>query len=84
MFTGFSPFQSNSSRDCYYKHISSNNHDTFWETHSKNLKGKKYFSEEFIDLLNGMFSQEPTERLSFSDLKSHPWYKGKVASQLEI
>jgi len=49
----------------------------FWEAKSK-MKGCQYFSEDFIELVNGMVAKDPLKRLTIKQIKETKWYKGPV------
>jgi len=38
-----------------------------------------FYSEEFIDLMNGMFAYNPQNRPTIEQIKAHPWYNGPIA-----
>lgn len=83
IFTGGPPFGKADPKDPYYKLLTVNKHDTFWAAHSRG-KPKDFFSPEFKDLMNHMFAHSPTQRLSLSEIISHPWMKKNISSQEQL
>jgi len=75
MVTGRPPFERAHISDGLYKFLISNKTDIFWKTFEK---GPKHFSTEFKHLINSMLALEPAQRLTISEIKSHPWYTGPV------
>jgi serine/threonine protein kinase len=41
-------------------------------------------SDDFKDLINSLICYDPAQRLTISEIKSHPWYKEKACSIEEI
>jgi len=72
LFTGYPPYNEDSTDgyDHFYKLLRS--YRGFWEAHSRK-KGKDFYSEEFMDLVNWMLSEKPGDRPSIQDIKNHPW-----------
>ena len=84
-FTGHPPFNHAKATDSYYGLICMNNHEKFWNFHSrKKPNGLKFFSAEFINLINAMLAFDPTQRPSIAEIKAHPWYKGDVPTHDQI
>lgn len=84
-FTGHPPFNHAKATDSYYNLICMNNHERFWAFHSrKKPNGIKFFSPEFISLINAMLAFDPTQRLSIAEIKAHPWYNGEVPTADQI
>lgn len=83
MVTKNKPFLKASPSDDYYKQLLSNRSDRFWAIHLRPF-GDDFLSEEIKDLLLGLFESNPARRLSISEIKAHPWYKGKVRSHDKI
>ena len=79
------PFYKAELSDPYYKYLCCNRPDIFWKEHTKNKpEGLKFFSKEFMDLMTGMLQQEPTHRLSLSEVIRHPWYNGETPTREEV
>ena len=53
--------------------------EKFWTSHNLPMT----LSEEFKDFIALMFSDSPSLRMTLTDMLSHPWMKGEVASQEE-
>jgi serine/threonine protein kinase len=71
--------------DPYYKNLAGNRPDKFWREHIKSKGGDiSYFSDEFKDLVNGLFSYNPCHRLTISEIKSHPWFNGLMPTADEV
>lgn len=84
-YTGHPPFNHAKATDSYYGLICMNNHEKFWNYHSrKKPNGIKFFSPDFINLINAMLAFDPTQRLSIAEIKAHPWYKGEVPTKEQI
>ena len=69
MVVGYPPFEKASPQDLRYRLIIKQQFSLFW----KQIEGRgRSFSEEFKNLINVMFAFESTERLSLSEITSHP------------
>jgi len=81
------PFAESLEAQTLFRHISRNDFTAFWKEHIEfaEKKGKKpYQDKDFINLLNGMFSKEPENRLTLSEIISHPWVTEGRASANEV
>lgn len=84
-YTGHPPFNHAKATDSYFNLICMNNHEKFWNYHSKKKpNGLNFFSPQFISLINAMLAFDPTQRLSIAEIKAHPWYNGEVPTHAEI
>jgi serine/threonine protein kinase len=82
---GTPPFSEATKAEFYYKLIVAKKWDTFWKYHVKGKpRGSKFFSDTFKDLMQKMLAYEPSERLTMSQVKSHPWMQGDIPSQSTI
>ena len=70
MITGALPFQEAVYRDWWYNKIIKKNYDLFWKAHESN--GNKY-NEDFKDLINKIFCNEPIDRPSIIEIQNHKW-----------
>ena len=70
--------------DPYYKNMASNRPDKFWKEHIKSKGDESYFTEEFMDLVNGLFAYNPYHRLAISEIRKHPWFNGPLPTHDEI
>jgi len=85
MRAGHFPFKSARSKDNFYRNFCVNKQYNFWKWHSSQIEdGENHYSEEFKDLVNQLLAYNPTHRLTFSEIKEHPWYNGTLPTQDEI
>ena len=75
MMSGNPPFGLAEPKDPHYKLLCINRHETFWAAHSRG-KAPGFYCAEFKQLINAMFSLDPSQRLSLAEVKNHAWYKG--------
>jgi serine/threonine protein kinase len=78
------PFLKASNNDQYYRLLIGNREDLFWAYHSKNKSSDSYYSESFKSLIQWLFSWNPIERPSISEIKSHEWFNGPVPTHKQI
>jgi len=81
MVFGVPPFEKASANDARYRYIIKSQYESFWKYCERN--GKE-ITQEFKDLINFMLCYDPAQRITISEIKSHPWYKGKICSIEEI
>lgn len=74
LVTGRSPFNCADPKSSTYKYMANNQHQKFWAEFEK----KVVVDAEFKDLVNGMLAFDPSQRLTISEIKCHPWYKRDV------
>lgn len=74
LVTGRSPFATADPKTGMYKYLATNQHQKYWVEYDKKIK----LSPEFKELINGMLSFDPTERLTIAEIKCHPWYKQDI------
>jgi len=55
----------------------------FWELHKK-LQRDMEFDEDFKELFISLTKFDPTERISFENIKNNLWYKGEIYSNEEL
>jgi serine/threonine protein kinase len=77
MYTQHPPFTCAKPEDPFYKLICANRHDLFWRAHSKN-KPEGFFSESFINLINGLLQFDPSQRPSMAQVRQDPWVTGPI------
>lgn len=77
MVMGRPPFEEAKSNDYLYKCIVAKRPDIFWRTHFKSLPKKvsQELSEEFKDLIIGLFHAEPENRLTLDQVLGHKWIR---------
>lgn len=73
-----------SADDPYYKYLATNRPEKFWSAHLQSKDSDDYYSEEFKDLVAHLFSYNPANRLSISEIRSHPWFEGNMPSEEEV
>lgn len=56
----------------------------FWQTNAKLQNDDKFFSEDFIELIDGMVHQDPAKRLTLKEIKESKWYNGEAFSTEEM
>ncbi len=58
-----------------------NNNQRFWQGKAETKKDRAFFSEDFIELVNGMLNKDPSKRLKIKEIKASRWYNGPVLDQ---
>jgi serine/threonine protein kinase len=58
--------------------------DKFWEAHNRIQKRKMDFDDDFKELFMSMVKLNPTERISFDEIKNNGWYQGQIYNQDEL
>lgn len=53
----------------------------FWEMKAARQQEKNVFSEDLIELLNGMFDYNVEKRFKLEDIKQSKWYQGLVVEE---
>ena len=67
---GTPPFSVAEKNEFYYKLLVNKKWDMFWKYHSKGKPtGTAFFSPDFQDLVQKMFSYDPNERLTIPQIK---------------
>lgn len=84
MYAGTPPFNKADTKDPYYKLLTTNRHDVFWNAHAKHKPSNNFFSKEFKDLMNSMLNLDPNQRLTIAEIKQHPWFLGKTLTPVEL
>ena len=75
------PFAENEdylSKDIYHYSTFVKKNNKFWSSRAELKKNRAFFSQEFIELVNGMLNQDPTKRFKIQDIKESKWYQGSV------
>jgi len=86
MLSGHPCFKSAVQTDPWYGLICKSNYDKFWDVHEKKKpkeEGANFYQKEYRDMMNGMLNPDPTKRFTIAEIKEHPWYNGKVVSELD-
>jgi len=52
----------------------------FWKSKAEQKRDSKFFSADFIELVNGMLNPDVKKRLTIKDIKKSKWFKGPVLS----
>lgn len=85
MVTGHLPFCKPDATDHRYRLFIDNKTEKFWEVVSKRKEAPNInYSADFKDLINQMLSPFPWNRPSLSEVMSHSWFWGEIASLKEI
>jgi len=58
--------------------------EAFWQEKAADKKNKSFFSEEFIELINGMLEKDVNKRFSIEDIKKSRWYNGSTFTKEEL
>lgn len=77
MLSGFPPFITPDVSDWWFHKLKNKRHDLFWRAHCRTV----YFSDGIKDLINKILSPDPSQRISLTDIKTHPWFIGPTISQ---
>jgi len=56
----------------------------FWKSKAEQKRNSKFFSAEFIELVNGMINPDVKKRLTIKDIKKSKWFKGPILSPEEF
>jgi len=59
-----------------------NSRERFWRAKEKEVQTP--LSQEFRDLLNGMWAEDPEKRMKLEDVKRSRWYNGEIYTQEEL
>ena len=82
---GHVPFNFARPKDQLYNMLCTNRHEKFWQYHSKKKPSRdQFFSTEFKDLMNGIFSLDYKKRPTIEEILAHPWCNGAIATPEEI
>jgi len=60
------------------------NNQAFWSEKTQTNNESIYFSQDFMDLINGMLSANVEQRFTIQDIKSSKWYNGAVLDNKEL
>jgi serine/threonine protein kinase len=80
MLAGFPPFQKPSPSDWWFNKLSNNKHALFWQAHSRSA----YFSDQTKDFINKILNPDAEKRISITDMKKHPWWKGATITNASL
>jgi serine/threonine protein kinase len=83
MYAGVPPFDKACPRDRHYSMHIKDKHDAFWACYER-VKPKNFFSHSFKNLINLMFSPNPLNRPTISDIQKHAWMEGPIFQQAEL
>jgi len=67
--------------DAFFKHFFAGKPENFWGTDEiQNIlcfirKQENFREEQFVDLINGMLSVNPKQRLTIDQVINHPWFQ---------
>lgn len=75
---GYFPFQQAEKKDSFYKQlIDGNRSENGINTRYWNNIRASHTSHEFKDLIQKIFTENGSDRITLDQIKEHPWYKGK-------
>ncbi len=74
------PFVETDSKLLFYSAFKYDNKN-FWKLKAERVGRKDFFSESFINLLNGMLTHDPKKRLKLKDIKASRWYNEPILEQ---
>jgi len=80
MLAGFPPFQKPDLSDWWFNKLVNGKHALFWQAHSRSA----YFSDQTKDFLNKILNPDPEKRISITDMKKHPWWKGTTITNVAL
>jgi serine/threonine protein kinase len=81
LISGFPPFQVAGGNDWWYRACAAGRHDKFWMAH---LRTCPKFPPQAQELLNGIFTVDPSKRVSIDEIWEYPWMQGPVLSEQEL
>ncbi len=58
--------------------------EAFWEDNELILENQIEFSPSFKELINQMFAQDPSQRITLEGIKQSPWYNEQIYSHQEL
>lgn len=80
MLFGETPFKKGAVKDDHhYQYFFEGNPQRFWNSHAQSMR--MFVPDSLIDLLTGMFSVEPSQRLTISEIEAHPWCNGSLPTK---
>jgi serine/threonine protein kinase len=59
------------------------NNARYWEREAKARGGRNFYTKEFIDIVNWMLMEDPLQRPTMQELKSHEWFTGMILESSE-
>lgn len=80
MLFGECPFKKGAVHDdLHYQYFFEGCPQRFWSSHLSHMR--TFISESLIELITGMLSVEPSQRLTVAEIEAHPWCKGPVPTK---
>jgi len=67
---------------CYSTYLS--NKKNFWQVAAQLNNDPNFFSQDFKDLFEGMVHEDPSQRLTITEIKNSNWYKGRVLTEKDL
>jgi len=61
---------------CYSTFVKNNGR--FWAGKAELKKDRSFFTQDFIELINGMLHKDPSKRLKVKEIKASRWFNGPV------
>ncbi|CAD8198065.1 unnamed protein product [Paramecium pentaurelia] len=85
LHAGSPPFSQAADKDQYFRLLSNNKWDLFWNQHLKYKGGNpEFFPQDFRNLMHGMLAPNPDQRFTLEQCMQHPWVNGPTASIEQI
>jgi len=60
------------------------NNEAFWRAKAENKEDNEFFSDDFIELVNGLLENDAEKRFTIEDIKASKWYNGKTLNEKEL
>jgi serine/threonine protein kinase len=77
MLAGFPPFQVADMSDWWFRAITNNRYQSFWDAHRRTAS----FSEEAMNFMSRIFCANPADRITIEEMLDDPWFTGAVLEQ---
>jgi len=81
LVTGKLPYGKAVGHDSYYRNFVNNDYEGFWKMIGPKIQP---VSEEFKSLISLLLSNDPAQRPSINEIKSHPWFTANCISSEEM
>ncbi len=61
-----------------------NDNENFWKNKAENKDDNEFFSDDFIELVNGLLENDAEKRWTIEDIKASKWYNGKILDDKDL